>query len=113
MSGVSLGEQPHSPDGCHAAGGPHLGPCLSEPDAAECTKDRALIAVDVVDEVTPWMREQLDHRDQPYADQHDYRFHLVYETAGGGNAEVTFSRDCTAADVYAYCKREGWVPNDG
>lgn len=56
---------------------------------------RVLVTVDVINVM-------------PYPDP-DYRFHIVHRTAGGGNAETTFSKDCTAADVYAHCARQGWI----
>jgi hypothetical protein len=40
---LSLGEQPHDPDGCHNNGRPHLGPCVDT--AAQNTAARGVHAV--------------------------------------------------------------------
>lgn len=42
--GNSLGEQPHDPEGCHAQGRPHLGPCCA-PTAGAGLSDAAMQAL--------------------------------------------------------------------
>lgn len=42
----------------------------------------------------------------PDGAKHDYRLHANTPTGG----QITFNRNATAADVAAYWRREGWLP---
>jgi len=73
----------------------------------ELVGDRPIVTVQVIDVVETASRlgmdlEALSGRPTP---PNDFRFSMATPTGG----EVTFGRGTTAAEIAAYCEREGWL----
>lgn len=66
----------------------------------EDMNDVPIVEFCVIDVQRPYLRRAYG------GPEHDYRLHAVTPTGGS----VTFHRGATADDVYAYWRREGWLP---